>query len=120
MKLTALTHTQRQEIRKALAERERITALISKGHRRDDKCLFELHKNQNAEIVVADKVFPGVSIDICNVRLAVDKIHTRVRFILDPKRGQIAMERIDQSKSLKINTLLSFRSCIIVTYAPYV
>lgn len=102
MKLTALnTYLKDKKSEKALAERERITALIQKVIEEMNKCLFELHKNQNAEIVVTDKVFPGVSIDICNVRLAVDKIHTRVRFILDPKRGQIAMERIDQGKSLK-------------------
>jgi uncharacterized protein (DUF342 family) len=102
LKLTALnTFLKEKPSERAEAERDRLAVLIQKVVEEMNACLIGLHKNQKAEVVVTDKVFPGVEIDICNIRLAVDKTHAKVKFALDPIRGKISIEKLDKQKEQK-------------------
>ena len=54
--------------------------------------LFKLDRNEKAEIVVRDRVFPGVYIEICHVSYIVSHSMRNVSFNLDKKMGKIVTE----------------------------
>ncbi len=56
--------------------------------------LEKLYKNEEAEILVRDTVYPGVMITICKVSYVVTKEMTKSRFHLDKTKGKIVVEQI--------------------------
>ena len=56
--------------------------------------VFKLDKNDNAEILVRDTVYPGVYIEICHVPYVVNREMSSVRFKLDKENGKIKVERL--------------------------
>lgn len=67
---------------------EQLTSLIEKMNELLDK----VSGDENAEIVVNDKVYPGTTIDICHTDFIVEEVMSRVKFRLDRKIGRVAAE----------------------------
>lgn len=54
--------------------------------------LMKLGQNENATIDVLGAVFPGTHIEICHVQFLVTQKMSSVRFLLDKRKGSIAVE----------------------------
>lgn len=52
--------------------------------------ILHLDKNEEAEIVVKGKVYPGTYIEICHLSYVVNREMGRMRFKLDKVKGRIA------------------------------
>ena len=67
---------------------DQLTSLVESMNELLDK----VNGDENAEIVVHDKVFPGTTIDICYTDFIVEEVMTRVKFRLDREIGRVVAE----------------------------
>lgn len=58
-----------------------------------NKLIFELHKNEDADVIVLSNIYPGVYIEICHFSYIVDKVLGPTRFYLDKRKGVITAEK---------------------------
>lgn len=54
--------------------------------------VFQLHKSEDADVIVVGKVFPGTYVEICHMPYVVDRTLKRVRFHLDKDEGKVLVE----------------------------
>lgn len=71
---------------------KRLKVALHKLNEAAGSLIFQLDKNEKAEIVVRDQVFPGVYIEICHVPYIVSHSMRNVSFKLDKARGKIISE----------------------------
>ncbi|MEW5815119.1 MAG: FapA family protein [Spirochaetota bacterium] len=71
---------------------EKIQNAIHKLNQAAGSLIFQLDKNEEAEIIVTNTVFPGVYIEICHVSYIVSRQMSHIRFKLDKAKGKIIAE----------------------------
>ncbi len=54
--------------------------------------VFQLNKNETAEVIVKGVIFPSAYIEICHLSYIVPRRMTRVRFKLDKIKGKVIFE----------------------------
>jgi uncharacterized protein (DUF342 family) len=74
---------------KLLNIQRRIKEAIHKLNEAAQSLLFQLDRNEDAEIVVNGYVYPGVYVEICHVSFVVVSPHKGVRFHLDKEKGKV-------------------------------
>jgi hypothetical protein len=79
---------------KLIPLREKIRQSIHKLNCAAANIIFKLDKNDEAEIVVRGKVYPGVYIEICHISYVVSREMTRVRFRLNKDKGIITADKL--------------------------
>lgn len=79
----ALQNAYEKAQRAAAGSREKAAVLLTR-----------LVTNENAQVTVTGRVFPGVSIEICNITYIVAREMKRVRFRLDKKSGNVIADRL--------------------------
>ena len=77
---------------KILELRDRLKAALHKLNEAAGSLIFQLDRNEEAEIVVRDRVFPGVYIEICHVSYIVSHSMSNISFRLDKAKGKIVPE----------------------------
>jgi uncharacterized protein len=82
-------------------QREQLTALRDKIKKSihglneaSHTLIYKLDKNEDAEIVVRGKIFPGVYLEICHVSYVVGREMSRSRFKLNKEKGIIVSEKL--------------------------
>lgn len=78
--------------------KEKITKALSRLSSHMSKLLESIHKNETAEIVVVDAVYPGTTLEICNFHFIVHSTMKHVRFYLDKQQGKIIFEELGKKK----------------------
>ncbi len=78
--------------------KERITKALSRMSNQMSKLLESIHKNETADIVITDTVYPGTTIEICNFHFIVYTAMKHVRFFLDKQQGKILFEELGKKK----------------------
>ncbi|MCK4514123.1 MAG: hypothetical protein KAU31_02635, partial [Spirochaetaceae bacterium] len=56
--------------------------------------VFQVHRNEEAEVVVQGDVYPGTCIEICHVSFVVPKQLRNVCFKLDKAKGKVITENL--------------------------
>jgi uncharacterized protein (DUF342 family) len=79
---------------KLLQLREKIKPAIHKLNEAANSMIFQLDKNEAAEVVVKGSIFPGAYIEICHLSYIVSRQMKRVRFKLDKEKGKIVAESL--------------------------
>ena len=51
--------------------------------------IFQLDKNEEADVIVKGSIFPGAYIEICHLSHVVSREMKQVRFRLDKKKGKV-------------------------------
>lgn len=59
-----------------------------------NRLLERVHRNEDAEIVVIDTIYPGTTIEICNFHYIIDSPMRNVRFRLNKEQGKIINEKL--------------------------
>ena len=77
---------------KILELQQKLKAVLHKLNEAAGSLIFQLDKNEGAEVVVRDQVFPGVYIEICHVSYIVSHSMKNVSFKLDKAKGKIIPE----------------------------
>ena len=77
-----------------LALREKIKTSIHSLNESAQSIIYKLDKNEDAEIVVRGKIFPGVYLEICHVSYIVGREMSRSRFKLNKEKGLIISEKL--------------------------
>ncbi len=72
----------------------RIREAIHKLNEAAQSLVFQLDKNEAAEVVVSGFAYPGVYIEICHVSFVVVRAMKSVRFYLDKEKGKILADPI--------------------------
>ena len=70
----------------------RIRAAIHKLNEAAQSLVFQLDRNESAEVVVRGYVYPGVYVEICHVSFVVVKALKGVRFCLDKEKGKVVVD----------------------------
>jgi len=86
---------------KLLAVRGKIKGAIHKLNEAIHSLIFQLDKNEAAEVVVKGFIFPGAYIEICHLSYIVSRQMERVRFKLDKAKGKIIAESLANDRSLR-------------------
>jgi len=84
-----------------LAVRGKIKGAIHKLNEAIHSLIFQLDKNETAEVVVKGFIFPGAYIEICHLSYIVSRQMERVRFKLDKAKGKIIAESLANDRSLR-------------------
>jgi uncharacterized protein (DUF342 family) len=74
--------------------RQKLKESMHKLNEMASSLVFKLDKNDNAEVLVRGKVYPGVYIEICHTSYVVDREMSSVRFKLSKEKGKIVAESI--------------------------
>jgi uncharacterized protein (DUF342 family) len=74
---------------KLLDVQRRIKEAIHKLNEAAQSLLFQLDRNEEAEIVVSGYVYPGVYVEICHVSFVVGRMLKAVKFRLDKEKGKV-------------------------------
>lgn len=81
------------------AEREKIKSLflslksrVNSLHQYSDKLLGKIDVNDRAVLTVNGIIYPGVEVEICNVRLVIEKELKNVKLFLSKESGKINIE----------------------------
>jgi len=83
------THSaQTETIEKALLKMRTQVRKLSELAR---ELVGKIDQNEEAEVVVRGAVYPGTYIEICHVTHVVGRLASRVKFLLDKRRGLIQM-----------------------------
>ena len=77
-----------------LTLREKIKTSIHGLNESSHALIYKLDKNEEAEIVVRGKIFPGVYLEICHVSYVVGREMSRSRFKLNKEKGIIISEKL--------------------------
>ncbi len=77
---------------KLIELRDRLQSTLRQLNNNSSNLVYKLDKNDNAEVVVRNTVYPGVYIEICHISYVVNRELGSVRFKLDKKNGVIRME----------------------------
>ena len=77
---------------KILELQQKLKVALHKLNEAAGSLIFQLDKNEKAEIMVRDQVFPGVYIEICHVSYIVSHSMRNVSFKLDKAKGKIIPE----------------------------
>lgn len=91
-KLKSGTQSASQGNEKLLKIREKIKQAIHQLNETANSLIFELDKNEDAEVVVTGTVFPGVYIEICHFSYIVSREMKKVRFRLDKSKGRVVVD----------------------------
>jgi uncharacterized protein (DUF342 family) len=76
------------------AVRDKLQESIHKLNEMAAALVYKLDRNDNAEVVVRGKAYPGVYIEICHVSYVVNREMNHVRFKLDKSKGVIKAEAL--------------------------
>ncbi len=79
---------------KLLKIREKIKQAISRLNQAANSLIFELDKNEDADVMVTGTVFPGVYIEICHFSYIVSRETKKMRFRLDKSKGRVIAETL--------------------------
>jgi len=85
---------------KLLQIRGKIKETIHKLNKATHSLIFQLDKNEEAEVVVKGFIFPGAYIEICHLPYIVSRQMKRVRFKLDKAKGKIVAETLANDRSV--------------------
>lgn len=98
-KLTQIEERLKKEVshrKQLIALQDKIKQSIHTLNESAQTLVYKLDKNDNAEVVVKGKIFPGVYIEICHISYVVGREMDRVRFRLNKEQGIIATEKISK------------------------
>lgn len=84
--------TSSREKNKLIELQQKLKDALHKLNEAASSLLFKLDKNEEAEVVVRDRVLPGVYIEICHLSYVVSHSMRNVSFRLDKTRGKIVPE----------------------------
>jgi uncharacterized protein (DUF342 family) len=73
---------------------QRIRQAIHKLNEAAQSLVFQLDRNESAQVVVSEYVYPGAYIEICHVSFVVVHTMKGVRFYLDKEKGKIMPDPI--------------------------
>jgi uncharacterized protein (DUF342 family) len=68
---------------------QRIRQAIHKLNETAQSLVFQLDRNESAQVVVSECVYPGVYVEICHVSFVVVRVMKGIRFYLDKDRGKV-------------------------------
>lgn len=86
---------------KLLQIRGKIKEAIHKLNEAANSLIFQLDKNEEAEVVVKGFIFPGAYIEICHLPYIVSRQMKKMRFKLDKVKGKIVAESIANDRSAR-------------------
>ena len=77
---------------KLIELRDKLQITLRQLNESSANLVYKLDKNENADILVRGKIFPGVYLEICHVSYVVNRQMSAVRFRLNKKEGTLKVE----------------------------
>ena len=78
--------------------RDKIKATIHKLNEAANSLVYQLDRNEEAEVIAKGDVFPGVYVEVCHCSYIVTRKMKGVRFRLDKTKGKVAVEPLGRAK----------------------
>ena len=77
---------------KLIEVQEKLKQAIHRMNEAANSLIFQLDKNEEADVIVNGSIFSGAYIEICHFSYIVSREMKRVRFRLDKKKGRVVAE----------------------------
>jgi len=77
---------------KLIEVQEKLNQAIHRMNEAANSLIFQLDKNEDADVIVKGSIFSGAYIEICHFSYIVSREMKRVRFRLDKKKGRVVAE----------------------------
>jgi len=86
------------EAREKLIEvQTKLKQAIHRMNEAANSLIFQLDKNEEADVIVKGSIFPGAYIEICHFSYVVGREMKRVRLRLDKKKGRVVAEPLERN-----------------------
>ena len=77
---------------KLIEVQEKLKQAIHRMNEAANSLIFQLDKNEDADVIVKGSIFPGAYIEICHLSHIVSREMKQVRLRLDKKKGRVVAE----------------------------